>query len=156
MMYLFLFLFWLSPSIAMSQSIPAEPLPPDEIAVLYSFGEEMLQRINTLRVKEGLPLLWKSEAAICAATIHGAYIVEKDTCNHQGSALLPTARERLRLCGESNTSHTEAIACGYNTAYSALEGWMTSPRHAQAILSEDYSQFGAAFFAGKWVLVLLK
>lgn len=151
-----LVLFWLRSSIAMSQEIPAEPLPPDESAVLYSFGEEMLQRINTLRVKEGLPLLWKSEAAICAATIHGAYIVEKDTCNHQGSLLLPTARERLKLCGQPAASHTEAIACGYNTAYSALEGWMTSPRHAHAILSEDYSQFGAGFQDGKWVLVLLK
>lgn len=155
MKFFLLFLF-LNSSIAMSQSIPAEPLPPDESAVLYSFGEEMLQRINTLRVKEGLPLLWKSEAAICAATIHGAYIVEKETCNHAGSTMLPTARERLRLCGQPNTAHTEAIACGYNTAYSALEGWMGSPRHAQAILSEDYSQFGVGFKDGKWVLVLLQ
>ena len=155
MRFLLLFLL-LNSSIAMGQSLPADPLPPDESTVLYSFGEEMLQRINTLRVNEGLPLLWKSEAAICAATIHGAYIVEKETCNHAGSSLLPTSRERLRICGQPNIAHTEALACGYNTASSALDGWMESPRHAQAILSDDYSQFGAGFKDGKWVLVLLQ
>lgn len=155
-MKFFLLLLLLNSSIALGQSLPAEPLPPDESTVLYSFGEEMLQRINTLRVQKGLPLLWKSEAAICAATIHGAYIVERETCGHQGSPLLPTAKERLQLCGQTNISHTEAIACGYNTAYNALEGWMKSPRHAEAILSGEYSQFGASFKDGKWVLVLLQ
>lgn len=140
----------------MGQSIPAEPLPPDESAVLYSFGEEMLQRINTLRVKNSLPLLWKSEAAICAATIHGAYLVKSGTCEHLEKGPLPTSKERLKLCGQSNIAHTEALACGYNTAYNALEGWLNSPSHAHAILSEDYSQFGVGFDAGTWVLVLLK
>lgn len=155
MRFFLLFLF-LNSSIAMGQSLPAEPLPPDESTVLYSFGEEMLQRINSLRARNGQPLLWKSEAAICAATIHGAYIVEAETCDHRGSSMLPTAKERLKLCGQANAAHTEAIACGYNTAYSALQGWLDSPRHAHAVLSEDYTQFGAAFKDGKWVLVLLQ
>ena len=155
MKFFLLFLF-LNSSMAMGQSLPAEPLPPDESTVLFSFGEEMLQRINYLRAQKSLPLLWKSEAAICAATIHGAYIVESQTCAHQGTPMLPTAKERLKLCGQPMTAHTEALACGYNTAYSAIEGWLDSPRHAHAIMSEDYSQFGAAFKDGKWVLVLLQ
>jgi uncharacterized protein YkwD len=70
--------------------------------------------------------------------------------------MLPTSRERLKVCGQPPITSSEAIACGYNTAYSALEGWLASPRHAQAILSEDYSQFGVGFKDGKWVLVLLQ
>jgi uncharacterized protein YkwD len=152
-----LMLFCLNSSIAMSQSLPAEPLPPDQSTFLFSFGEEMLQRINYLRGQQDLPLLWKSEAAICAATIQGAYIAESQTCGHMGRLLTPTQKDRLRVCGEPMPrANAEALACGYNTAYQALEGWMGSPSHAHIILSADYTQFGAAFFEGRWVLVLLK
>lgn len=149
-------LSWLWSSIAMSQSLPAEPIPPDKDSVLFSFGEEMLRRINYIRGREGLPLLWKSEAAICAASLHGAYLVEKDTCDHQGRPQFPTVKDRLKLCGYAPKGHGETIACGFNTAHSALEGWLKSPRHAKIIRSKDYSQFGVAFLDGIWVLVLLQ
>jgi hypothetical protein len=88
----FLLFLLMNSTIAMGQSLPAEPLPPDESSFLFSFGEEMLQRINYIRGQKGIPLLWKSEAAprrstgpishkLILATTEGAQCYQ-----HQGSA----------------------------------------------------------------------
>lgn len=149
-------LFCLQASFAFSQSLPGEPMPPDEKGALFSFGEEMLQRINYLRLKDGLPLLYKSEAAICAAGLHATYLAETGTCDHAGRAMFPRTRDRLKLCGQPTVAHAEAIACGYNTAYTVLEDWLRSPHHAAIIMDDRYTQFGAAMVDQTWVLVLIE
>lgn len=131
---------------------PAEPIPPDVENVLFSFGEEMLIRINNVRLARKLPLLFKSDPAICAAGYQAAWLSETNTCNHIGRGKAPLST-RLKLCGEKFSGSGEVVACGYVTAQHALDAWLKSPGHAKIILNSNYTAFGAGFVDGQWVVV---
>lgn len=131
--------------------VPPVPVPPNVDTVLFSFGEELLIKVNQVRTDRGLPLLWKSEQNICASSIQAAILSDENSCKHstKPGALL---EDRLKLCGQDALLRGEILACGFNTANDVVQAWLKSPAHSKIMLAPKYVFFGAAMIDGKWVL----
>jgi uncharacterized protein YkwD len=157
---LFLFSAFSCGQVASSQEVSPEmgegiPTIPDTDNVLFSFGEELMQKVNLERLKRKLPLLFKSDMNICAAGYQAAWLAEKGTCNHEGRYRAPL-RERIKLCGGKPTMFMETVGCGFNTAQAVIDAWLKSPPHAKILLNNNHTEFGASFVRGSWVLVITR
>jgi uncharacterized protein YkwD len=110
-------------------------------------GEEqaLLNGINQYRQQNGVPPLALSATLNRSAAWMSRDMATKDYFNHTDS-LGRGAGTRMTDCGFNNpyTWRGEAIAAGYQTADSALQGWKGSPPHNALLLDRTYVAAGLA------------
>ena len=100
--------------------------------------------VNSLRKRNGLPLLAWSSTAAKASRKHSIDMAEKDYFDHIGpDGSLPG--DRLREEGLSIQRVGENIIAGYGSAILSNHAWFNSPGHRKNLLNEDYICLGVGF-----------
>lgn len=154
-------------------TVPESPAPANPAAVLCEaesdvFRDTMLTIINESRsaarqcgstdspaVSE---LLWNEQLAD-AATNHARDMATVNFFSHTGSGGLSVA-DRADSTGYRWRAVGENIAAGQNNLSQAHLGWLDSPGHCRNIMSNNYTEVGAACVYGSesdygnyWVVV---
>ncbi len=84
-----------------------------------------------------------SDTLTGVANQHSADMAEKNFFSHTGSDGL-SASNRVDNSGYNWSAVGENIAAGQSTIESAVNGWIKSPGHCANIMSDNFSEFGAA------------
>ena len=99
----------------------------------------MLELVNEERAAEGLSALTMNSAAMAAAKVRAAALVESFSHYRPDGSLCITA---LDEAGVSYTTAGENIACGQTSASQVVSSWMDSEGHRANILGESFTQIG--------------
>ncbi|WP_162523467.1 CAP-associated domain-containing protein [Calorimonas adulescens] len=118
----------------------------DEIA--RAFEMEMLDLVNSVRVRDGLkPLTW-NEKAHEVALYHSKDMALNNYFDHidiQGKSPF----DRMKDAGLKDfVAAGENIAAGYRDAIFAHEGWMNSEGHRKNVLNKGFEQLGVGVYFG--------
>lgn len=104
--------------------------------------------INTVRANHGLPALNHSAKIAQAALRHSNDMAANNLEGHIGSDG-SNPGDRLNDACYRSLAYGEIIAGGYRTPAEVIAAWMGSPGHADIILSNEYTEFGAAYAYNK-------
>jgi uncharacterized protein YkwD len=100
--------------------------------------------INDIRDGNGLPVLAHAAELSQAALRQSNDMAENSFVSHTGSDG-SSVGERLEDACYQWLAYGEIIAMGYETPEDVIAGWMNSPAHEAAILSDLFSEFGAGY-----------
>ncbi len=107
----------------------------------HEFVQEVLEVVNEYRSSIGLSPLAEHETSEMLALSHSAYMVEQRKASHDNFF---QRLDYLRSQGADIVS--ENVAFGFQSAESALQGWIDSPSH-KAALEGDFTHTGIAVVA---------
>lgn len=110
----------------------------DNIENNHLLVQEVLEVVNEYRSSLGLSVLAEHATSETLALSHSAYMVEQKRASHD---FFFQRSDYLRDRGAQIV--TENVAFGYQSAESALQGWIDSPSH-KAALEGDYTHTGIA------------
>jgi len=135
---------------------PAAMVALEAQAGSTDFAAQVIETINQARWENGrLPPLKQQEDLDEAAAYHSQDMAvddyfEHDSYNRLNGELVFEKRWYDRVdeyySGWSNLG--ECIAAGYTSPQSVVNGWLNSPGHRAILLSEDYREIGAGYYAG--------
>jgi uncharacterized protein YkwD len=127
-----------------------------------SIKDETLDEINKVRVSgclcgdEEMPpvekLAW-SDRLEKAALRHARDMFDHDHFSHTGTDGSDLG-DRISGAGYEWSMVGENIAWGHTEVIDAVEGWISSPEHCKNMMSEVFSEMGAARKGQYWVLDL--
>lgn len=109
----------------------------------YLLVQEILEAVNEYRSSMGLSSLSEHSTSETLALSHSAYMVEQNRASHDNFF---QRSDYLRNRGAITVS--ENVAYGYQSAQSALQGWLESPSHKEA-LEGDFTHTGIAVVANE-------
>lgn len=115
----------------------------DDVENNHLFVQEVLEVVNEYRSSIGLSILSEHGTSETLALSHSAYMVEQNRASHDNFF---HRSDYLRNRGAEVV--TENVAYGYQSAQSALEGWLASPSHKEA-LEGDFTHTGIAVVANE-------
>ena len=104
--------------------------------------------INEVRANHGLPGLKNSAKITQAALRHSNDMAANNVKGHIGSDGSDPG-DRLRDACYHWQAYGEVVAGGYRSPADAIAGWMNSPDHKDVILSNLFTEFGAAYAYNK-------
>jgi uncharacterized protein YkwD len=137
-------------------SVPPPAKPKGEFEPSAT-EQDVIDRTNAERKKEGLPALAASPKLIQAARSHSANMARQGVLAHTLDE--KTANRRVTDAGYKWTRSGENIAQGQRTPEEAVTAWMNSPGHRGNILTNEYTEIGVAVVEAKdgqkyWTMVL--
>lgn len=115
----------------------------DDVENNHLLAQEVLETVNEYRSSVGLSMLSEHATSETLAISHSAYMVEQNQASHDNFF---QRADYLRDQGAQTVS--ENVAYGYQSAQSALQGWLDSPSHKEA-LEGDYTHTGIAVVANE-------
>lgn len=101
--------------------------------------QEILSVVNAHRTSIGLSELSLHDTSEQLALNHSAYMAERNKASHD---YFFARSDYLVNRGAEDVS--ENVAFGFQTAESALEGWLNSPSHREALEGENFTHTGIA------------
>ncbi|MBX3050660.1 MAG: CAP domain-containing protein [Caldilineaceae bacterium] len=120
-----------------------------------AFEQEVIDRINQIRLDNGLAPFKRVASLTDAARFHAVDMSEENYFSHTGhdrinGALVESCKwsDRLKTYYFPWFSASENIAAGYANPAAVVDGWMNSPGHRRNILSPNNWEIGVGFFAG--------
>lgn len=108
-----------------------------------SMANDILQRLNALRVQNGLQPVALNSALTAAALRHSQDMAKTGNIAHTGSDGT-TAEQRMRAAGFTGGTGEEAIYGGRATVDDAWYFWTTDRTHANMLLKPEYTVVGVA------------
>jgi uncharacterized protein YkwD len=106
-------------------------------------ANELLRRINTLRIQNGLQTVSLNTALTTAAQRHSQDMANSGNISHTGSDG-STPEQRMRAAGYLGSTGEEAIYGGRATVDDAWYFWTTDRVHANMLLKPEYTVVGIA------------
>lgn len=127
--------------------LPEQPnLSSDDWREIEKGMEQQIFDItNVLRTQYEIATLKWDESAQQVAYLHSQDMAVNDYFSHtslNGNGL----KERLETEQVVYLNAAENIASGYIDAISAMEGWLNSPSHRDAMLSDRYTHLGVGVY----------
>lgn len=127
--------------------LPASPELTDEqwVQVQEGMEQQIFDISNIMRYKHGVPVLEWDEPVSVVAYDHSKDMFDNNYFSHvslDGEGL----KERLEARQVDYIAAGENIAAQYPDAPAAMEGWLNSESHREALLSEDYSYLGVGVY----------
>jgi len=104
--------------------------------------------ITDVRASNGLPMLKHSDKIAQAVLRHSNDMAANEIDGHIGSDGSDTGDRLSGACYHWLT-YGEIVAGGYRSPAEVIAAWMSSPSHADIILSNEYTEFGAAYAYNK-------
>lgn len=132
-----------TPTPSIPSPTPA-PAPGTTQPPVNSFVARVFDLTNTIRQRNGLPLLRYSTRLGQAAQTHSQNMALQDFFSHTGKDG-SSAQNRGITAGYSG-GVGENIAAGYATPEAVVNGWMNSPGHRANILNAQYRDIGIGYF----------
>jgi len=128
-------------------SLPDRPSLSDEDwkEVEKGMEQQIFDITNVLRSRHDSPQLSWEESVQEVAFEHSKDMAENDYFSHyslNGDGL----KERLSAVEEAYRTAGENIAAQYPDAPSAMEGWLNSEGHREALFNEDYTHLGVGVY----------
>lgn len=108
-------------------------------------AQAVVDLINAERAVAGCPPLAVNSKLVAAAQGHSEDMALNDFVSHTGSNGSSFVN-RIEAQGYSWSRGGENIAAGYNTAASAVNGWMNSSGHRGNILNCSYQETGVGYY----------
>jgi len=135
------------------QVVLAQPLLPPNLPGLDEAGQAILQAVNAARAMPRTcgskpfppapPLAWN--AALAAAALeHSSDMATRRYFSHRGKHG-SVVGDRAHNAGYGWKSIGENIASGQRSAQEAVAGWLDSPGHCANIMSQAFTDMGAAY-----------
>ncbi len=133
-------------------------LPPS----LPELRTMILMYVNEIRIKEGLHALTYNNQLEQSAQAYAEKMAKEGFFSHV-SPEGQTLRERIEVTGYYDRTYSpdcfcmkgyslgENLARGQKSAKEAVDAWMKSPSHRDAILNPDYTDIGVGVKSGLWV-----
>lgn len=109
----------------------------------HEYVLQVLETVNEYRSSIGLSSLEEHATSEMLALSHTAYMVDQNKASHDNFF---KRSDYLRDRGAKIVS--ENVAYGYQSAQSALQGWLESPSHKEA-LEGDFTHTGIAVVRSK-------
>jgi uncharacterized protein YkwD len=103
----------------------------------------LLQRLNALRIQNGLPTVTLNSALTAAAQRHSQDMAKTGNISHTGSDG-SAPEQRLRAAGYPGGAGEEAIYGGRAAVDDAWYFWTTDRGHANMLLKPEYTTVGIA------------
>jgi uncharacterized protein YkwD len=117
----------------------------------------VIAAVNRSRADAGCPPVRLDAALTRAARAHSAHMARHGRLTHTGAGS-STPAERVRSAGYRAGRSAENIASGPDTPEAAVQLWMDSPPHRDALLTCGYSHAGVGAEHGDggpwWTLAL--
>lgn len=129
--------------------VPPHNVDPCQKPAPGGAESELQSSINRVRSQHGAGELKLDLALTCAAQKGAQAIEQAHQCSHTG-ADGSSPWDRAKAC--HGTAFGEILACGYDSAASAVQGWLESPSHAQIMLDPANRTMGGAVVNGYWVV----
>jgi uncharacterized protein YkwD len=104
---------------------------------------DLLQRLNALRIQNGLPTVTLNSALTAAAQRHSQDMAKTGNISHTGSDG-SAPEQRLRAAGYPGGAGEEAIYGGRAAVDDAWYFWTTDRGHANMLLKPEYTTVGIA------------
>ncbi|WP_413113269.1 CAP domain-containing protein [Thaumasiovibrio sp. DFM-14] len=142
-----------SDAAATSPSLPSGDSVENETGSLpSSFAEQMLEAVNQARAVPQQcgdtimpavdPLSWDYDLE-SAAYAHSSDMANGDFMSHTGSDG-SSMTDRVNRTGYAWQALGENVAAGQSSVERVMSSWMNSEGHCKNIMSEDFTQIGAA------------
>ena len=141
-------------SLAWAPALPAaavtEPVDkPRNVAVLNSYEQQLLARLNDVRSRRGQVKLTPSPGLTAAAELHSQRMVRRGFFEHEAPGEPPFWRRIERFYPSRGFDYW---AVGENLAYGqpsllpaeAVQEWLESPKHRRSLLSPLWREAGLA------------
>lgn len=132
-----------SPEVEETTAPTADLFTAENVENNHEFVLEVLEVVNEYRSSIGLSSLEEHQTSELLALNHSAYMVEQNRASHDNFF---QRSDYLRSNGAQIVS--ENVAYGFQTAESALQGWLDSPSH-KAALEGDFTHTGIAVVANE-------
>nr|WP_254842613.1 CAP domain-containing protein [Bacillus sp. MRMR6] len=125
-----------------------EPEDPNELVwqkIEESAAREIFDITNVLRIRHNLqPLLWDEQTASVAFG-HSKDMAENNDFSHT-SKTHGDLSDRLKAAEVLYQSAGENIAANYTDGPAAVEGWLNSKGHREALLNKEFSHLGVGVY----------
>jgi uncharacterized protein YkwD len=125
-----------------------EPEEPDEFVwqkIEEAAAREIFDITNVMRIRHNLqPLVWDEQTASVAFG-HSKDMAENNDFSHT-SKTHGDLSDRLKAAEVLYQSAGENIAANYTDGPAAVEGWLNSKGHREALLNADYSHLGVGVY----------
>jgi uncharacterized protein YkwD len=125
---------------ACTSIVPPAPAPGPSPGPSQLTRDAIISAINRTRAANGRPPLKYNTQLETAARSQANLMASKDQLSHN---LGVTLRERVRAAGYYGAVG-ENVAGGQTTLDQAIQGWLNSPAHREALLSTRFVEFGLA------------
>jgi uncharacterized protein YkwD len=119
------------------------PPPPPEGVCTPSPGQALVEAVNQVRRRAGLPLLLVDRRLVEAARSHTVDMARRDGLGHDGSDGRQV-QHRAEARGYDWLLIAENVASGQPTVADVMGSWMDSPGHRRNILNPAARHIGAA------------
>lgn len=113
----------------------------------------ILESINQIRQKEGVPLLLEDPLLSRTASLYSQQLYQQGRLTHHdryGSRGL----ERYRNQGGTTATVAEILGAG-SIQQEVITAWLASPSHREVLLHRDWTDYGAGTFAGEETTVFV-
>jgi uncharacterized protein YkwD len=125
-----------------------EPEEPDDLVwqkIEEAAAREIFDITNVMRIRHHLkPLLWDEQTANVAFG-HSKDMAENNDFSHT-SKTHGDLSDRLKAAEVLYQSAGENIAANYTDGPAAVEGWLNSKGHREALLNEDFTHLGVGVY----------
>lgn len=110
---------------------------------LYESREYILGKINETRAQQGVALVALADQLNCAALTWAKRTWRLNICTHVDPITNQQFWQRIQVCGgRLDVLSFEIVACEYPSIETAINGWLRSPSHRQALLHPGMRQVG--------------
>jgi uncharacterized protein YkwD len=126
-----------------SENVPEQ----NQVVVTPKTSKEALDLINAERVALGLePAVWDAECErIAMLRAQELYELERITVDNAHDGFYKFQKENKKLC--------ECVAWGYSSAIGAVDGWMNSSGHRDALMRENRTKIAIVYYGDRWVAI---
>lgn len=110
---------------------------------LYESRDYMLGKVNATRAQYGLQPLTLATPLNCSALTWAKRTWRLNICTHVDPITNQQFWQRLQVCGgRLDVLSFEIVACEYPSIETAINGWLRSPSHRQALLNPSVRYVG--------------
>lgn len=126
-------------------SAPATPSTSSSPSLPSSEAASVIQLTNAERSAAGVPALATNNRLVLAAQLHANQMAQLQQMEHElPGSTYPAPADRLAAAGYAWRTFGENIAFNYRSPEEVLRGWMGSSGHRANILSNSFTEMGAA------------
>ena len=111
-----------------------------------SYEQEVIDLVNDIRVKNGLPALKANWELSRVARYKSQDMADRSYFSHT-SPTYGSPFQMMKAFGITYRSAGENIAMGYKTPQAVVDGWMNSSGHRANILNASFTPIGVGYVA---------
>lgn len=113
-------------------------------AAVAGWHDEVINRVNAFRGQNFLPPLQRNADLDRAAQVHAEDMLRRDFVSHSNpDGLVPAAR--ALAAGYRYSRIAENLTVGPETPEEAVQAWIDSPPHREAMMLTDVNEIGAGY-----------